>query len=82
MAFYQYSWTILFAPLLSFVLIIFGTRMWDLASRPRATVAVGGHGHDEIHSTDQDEHGHGDEHGGHGLDDDDDPKVAYLSMGA
>ncbi len=82
MAFYQYSWTILFAPLLSFVLIVFGTRMWDLASRPRVAVAVDahGHGHDETHSTDHDEHSA--EHDTHGLDDDDDPKVAHLSMGA
>src|SRR6266487_5878452 len=32
---YQYSWLILFAPLLAFVVIIFGTRVWDLQSRPR-----------------------------------------------
>jgi NADH-quinone oxidoreductase subunit L len=82
MALYQYSWTILFAPLLSFVLIIFGTRMWDLASRPHDAVAVDAHGgHDEAHDTAQHD-AHGDEHAGHGLDDDDDPKVAYLSQGA
>ena len=81
MAVYQYSWLILLAPLLSFVVIIFGTRMWDLASRPRATGASdAGHGHG-----DADAHGHdahGDEHDSHGHSDDDDPKVPALSMGA
>src|SRR6185312_10831983 len=79
MAVYQYSWLILFAPLLSFVVIIFGTRMWDLASRPRATEAsTGGHGHG-----DGDGHAaHGDEHDSHGHSDDDDPKVPALSPGA
>src|SRR6185503_21205351 len=80
MALYQYSWTILFAPLLSFVVIIFGTRMWDLASRHRTAVSPAGaaHGHEDGHDHD----GHGDGHAAHGLDDDDDPKVARLSMGA
>lgn len=74
MAVYQYSWLILFAPLLSFVVIIFGTRMWDLASRPRATGANdAGHDHADAH---------GDEHDSHGHSDDDDPKVPALSMGA
>jgi NADH-quinone oxidoreductase subunit L len=81
MAVYQYSWLILLAPLLSFVVIIFGTRMWDLASRPRAAGAsTASHGHG-----DGDEHGHaahGDEHDSHGHSDDDDPKVPALSMGA
>src|SRR5258708_6708944 len=78
---YQYSWLILLAPLLSFVVIIFGTRMWDLASRPRATGASDAdHGHDHA-----DAHGHdahGDEHDSHAHSDDDDPKVPALSMGA
>lgn len=82
MAVYQYSWLILFAPLLSFVVIIFGTRMWDLASRPRAAVASGaGHGHDDAQAN----HGHDaheDEHAGHEHSDDDDPKVPALNMGA
>lgn len=77
MAVYQYSWLILFAPLLSFAVIIFGTRMWDLASRPRSAAA---HVHEDAHG---DEHGvHGDDHGAHGVDDDDDPKVPTLSLGA
>src|SRR5690348_14706596 len=80
MAVYQYSWLILFAPLLSFVVIIFGTRMWDLASRPRATdTSEAGHGHDDAHGAAA---VHGDEHGDHGHSDDDDPKVPALSMGA
>ncbi len=81
MALYQYSWTILFAPLLSFVAIIFGTRMWDLASRPRAVAANGAtHGDGDAHAS-----GHGDhedDHGTHSLDDDDDPQVARLTTGA
>lgn len=79
MALYQYSWTILFAPLLSFVVIIFGTRMWDLASR---SVPVGNgevHGHDETSVA----HGEpGEEHGGHDEEADDDPQVPALSLGA
>ncbi len=83
MAVYQYSWLILFAPLLSFVVIIFGTRMWDLASRPHSAVAVGeGHGHDDTHATE--EHGDHEEASvhGHSDEDDDDPKVPALSTGA
>ena len=34
MAFYQLSWLILFAPLFSFVVIIFGTKVWDRLQRP------------------------------------------------
>jgi NADH-quinone oxidoreductase subunit L len=36
---YQYSWFILFSPLFAFVVIIFGTRVWDLLSRPVAPQA-------------------------------------------
>jgi proton-translocating NADH-quinone oxidoreductase chain L len=74
MALYQYSWTILFAPLLSFVVIIFGTRMWDLASR-RSVPAKNGdaHGHTETSAA------HGDHDGPQA---DDDPQVPALSMGA
>jgi NADH-quinone oxidoreductase subunit L len=87
---YQYAWLILFAPLLSFAVIIFGTRMWDLASRPRAAVATDAEdGHSKVHA--HDPHGdkkvhthdsHGDEHDSHGHSDDDDPKVPALSLGA
>ncbi|GCE25649.1 NADH-quinone oxidoreductase subunit L [Dictyobacter alpinus] len=75
---YQLSWTILFAPLLSFAVIIFGTRVWDMLSRPKV----------ETHATHDDHHAleeqgtHGDEHAGHGEDDDEDPKVPSLSAGA
>ncbi|HET8911511.1 MAG TPA: NADH-quinone oxidoreductase subunit L, partial [Ktedonobacteraceae bacterium] len=78
---YQYSWTILLAPLFSFVVITFGTRVWDLLSRPKAVVAVdGGHGTD-LHS---DEHasGDGDHEVDHGLEDDEDPQVPGLTLGA
>ena len=80
MAVYQYSWLILFAPLLSFVVIIFGTRMWDLASRPRPITAnEAGHGHDDAHDSAA---VHGDEDEPHAHSDDDDPKVPALSLGA
>jgi len=77
MALYQYSWVILFAPLLSFVVIIFGTRMWDLASRRRISAASGvARSHDQPHAA-------YDEHNGHaGADADDDPQVSALSRGA
>jgi len=76
---YQYSWLILLAPLLSFVVIIFGPRMLDLASRRSSTDSASaghdahGHGHDDAHGHDA----HDDGHGVHS--DDDDPKVAALS---
>lgn len=77
---YQYAWTILFAPLLSFVVIIFGTRMWDLASRRSAPAGDGAaHGHDRTPTA----HGEpGDGHGGHDEEADDDPQVPALSTGA
>src|SRR6266568_1666227 len=83
---YQYSWLILFAPLFSFVVIIFGTRMWDLATRPRAaaeaTPADAAHAHDEAEGETQLIV----THGPHGeevvLEDDEDPKVPRLTMGA
>jgi hypothetical protein len=40
MAFYQGSWLILFSPLFSFAVIIFGTRMWDLATRAQVNAAA------------------------------------------
>src|SRR6266568_5618802 len=79
MELYQYSWLILLAPLLSFAVIIFGTRVWDMLSRPHTAVAPASGGHDE----------HVDAHttaveGAHGEaeDDDEDPKVPQLTMGA
>ncbi len=48
---YQYSWLVLFAPLLSFVVIVFGTRVWDMLSRPKKVriVTHDEHGADEGH---------------------------------
>ena len=73
---YQYSWAILLAPLLAFVVIIFLTRVWDLLSRPRVQAIPA---HDDAHtdipgSTDNPHNDH--------LDDDEDPKVPSLSPGA
>jgi len=92
---YQLSWTILFAPIAAFVVIIFGTRPWDLLSRPRVEAhtseaeqhalpekgAAGGVSHP---ATDHDDHTVHDNHGDqdHGADDDEDPKVAHISVGA
>jgi len=75
---YQLSWTILLAPLFAFAAIIFGTRVPDMLSRPRI----------ESHTTHEEQHAveahgsEGDDHGEHGLDDDEDPKVAHLSVWA
>jgi NADH-quinone oxidoreductase subunit L len=81
MALYSYSWLILFAPLFSFAVIIFGTRVWDMLSRPHVSAEEGAHGHEEAHAVEG--HGsHGEDEGEHGLDDDEDPKVAHLTMGA
>jgi NADH-quinone oxidoreductase subunit L len=81
MELYQYSWTILLAPLLAFAVIIFGTRIWDLLSRPKVSAAEGEHGHEEVHAVEE-KGSHGEDTGEHGLDDDEDPKVAHLTMGA
>ncbi len=40
MALYEYSWLILLSPLFAFAVIIFGTRMWDLATRGSVAAAV------------------------------------------
>ena len=90
MALYQYSVAILLAPLFAFAVIIFGTRPWDLRSRPRVQTPTGGHDAHSVSAVhDHDEHAvHGSEegdhnaHDAHGLDDDEDPKVPYLSAGA
>jgi proton-translocating NADH-quinone oxidoreductase chain L len=94
-ALYHYSGLILFAPLLSFVVIIFGTRVWDLLSRPPAPAPSGeGYTENEAHAVGpaagvHDELTQGsavvEEHAvvhDHGEDDDEDPKVPHLSMGA
>ena len=117
-AMYQYAGLILFAPLLAFVVIVFGTRVWDMLSRPAKVSltthdAHGSHedeGHEGVHAgaelayaavpgiastaadaSSKDTTAHAEdraasEHGAnlddHGEDDDEDPKVAHLSMGA
>ena len=96
-ALYQNSWTILLAPLLSFVVIIFGTRVWDLLSRPAAVEPATGHSYDAhhedeqhgpaagVHDTLSEGHAASEEHAtadDHGEEDDEDPKVPRLSMGA
>ena len=90
MALYEYSWLILLAPILSFAVILFGTRMWDLATRGRIaakaeheTEAHAGHdGLDESESDVELIH----EKGPRGEDlifeDREDPKVPQLTMGA
>ncbi|MGZ3611351.1 MAG: hypothetical protein ACXVBU_14955, partial [Ktedonobacteraceae bacterium] len=55
MALYEYSWLILLSPLFSFAVIIFGTRMWDLATRGRIA-AISAHDV-EAHA---EHHGHSD----------------------
>src|SRR5437868_5031518 len=40
MALYSYSWLILLSPLFAFAVIVFGTRMWDLFSRPKVEATV------------------------------------------
>src|SRR5947199_458904 len=83
MIFYQLSWLILFAPLFSFAVIIFGTRVWDMLSRPRVSAAEAhsGDAHAEAHEVEA-KGSEGDDHGEHGLDDDEDPKLAHRTMGA
>src|SRR5437660_2568767 len=81
MELYQYSWTILLAPLLAFAVIIFGTRIWDLLSRPKVSAAEGEHGHAEAHAVEE-KGVYGEDVDEHGLDDDEDPKVPQLTMGA
>ncbi|MGB8346535.1 MAG: NADH-quinone oxidoreductase subunit L [Ktedonobacteraceae bacterium] len=84
MVLYQFSWFVLFSPLFSFVVIIFGTRMWDLFSRPRTVQAsaTGGHGEHEAGAHDA---AHGDaEHGeSESMQEyDDDPQLPSLTPGA
>ncbi|HLI08950.1 MAG TPA: NADH-quinone oxidoreductase subunit L [Ktedonobacteraceae bacterium] len=81
MGLYYDSWLILFSPLFAFVVIVFGTRMWDLFSRPvKATAAQIEEAHEEsdIHYMEK-EGPHGEEET---LEEDEDPQVPYLTMGA
>ena len=92
MALYQNAAFILLAPLLAFAVIVFGTRVWDLRTRPRVTMGGDepgpyGHGaHGDVATHDHASHGsleHDAHQGaGHDLDDDEDPKVPQLTAGA
>jgi len=84
MALYQYSWLILLSPLFAFAVIIFGTRMWDLATRQRVAAAAG---HEEIAEAEGESDIHlMHEKGPRGEDivfeDIEDPKVPRLTPGA
>ena len=81
MALYYASWLILFSPLFAFVVIIFGTRVWDLLSRPVQATPVQqaeAHADSDVHYIEKE--------GPHGekevLEDDEDPQVPHLTMGA
>jgi NADH-quinone oxidoreductase subunit L len=88
MVLYEYSWLILLSPLFAFAVIIFGTRMWDLATRRNLATAAEREaeahaeqiGHDESHSDIELMH----EKGPHGEDlvfeDIEDPKVPQLTV--
>ena len=89
MALYEYSWLILLSPLFAFAVIIFGTRMWDLATRGRVAATAGHEAeahaeHAESHSDSDVELMH--EKGPRGEDlvfeNIEDPKVPRLTMGA
>jgi NADH-quinone oxidoreductase subunit L len=75
---YTGSWLILFAPLISFVVIVFGTRIADLRSRPKEAALTT---HEEQHAGEA--HGmHDEDTGEHGEEDDEDPKVPHLTVWA
>ena len=98
MALYEYSWLILLAPLFAFVVIIFGTRIWDL--RSRGTIDHAPQDHASSHESTTAEHdAHDEAHtehdsdveliettGPHGerlvFENDEDPKVPQLTTGA
>jgi NADH-quinone oxidoreductase subunit L len=90
MALYEYSWLILLSPLFSFAVIIFGTRMWDLATRGRvaaiaaqeAEAHAGHNGHDESHSDVELMHEKGPRGEDLVFENIEDPKVPWLTMGA
>src|SRR6266581_7956177 len=90
MALYQYSWLILLSPLFAFAVIIFGTRMWDLATRRRVEATAE---HEAAMHGEHSSHGEADgdfqllhEKGPRGEDivfeDIEDPKVPRLTTGA
>ncbi len=90
MALYEYSWLILLSPLFAFAVIIFGTRMWDLATRGRvaATAAheadahAGHNGHDESDSDVELMHEKGPRGEDLVFENIEDPKVPQLTPGA
>jgi len=87
MALYEYSWLILLSPLFAFAVIIFGTRMWDLATRGRIAATTGHEvevhaEHDESHSDVELMHEKGPRGEDLVFEDIEDPKVPHLTMGA
>src|SRR5437667_6091852 len=87
MALYEYSWLILLSPLFAFAVIIFGTRMWDLATRGRVAAAAEHEAeahaeHDESHSDVELMHEKGPRGEDLVFEDIEDPKVPRLTMGA
>ncbi len=90
MALYEYSWLILLSPLFAFAVIIFGTRMWDLATRGRVA-ATAAHeadahaehnGHDESDSDAELMHEKGTRGEDLVFENIEDPKVPQLTPGA
>ncbi len=84
MAFYQFSWLILFSPLFAFAVIIFGTRMWDLATRAQVDASASHEAKEEAEeesgiSLIEAEDPPGEKKT---LEDREDPKVPELTMGA
>src|SRR5436305_4291877 len=90
MALYEYSWLILLSPLFAFAVIIFGTRMWDLATRGHVAAAAaheaeaqaGHNGHDESQSDVELMHEKGPRGEDLVFENIEDPKVPWLTMGA
>src|SRR6266480_1645916 len=90
MALYEYSWLILLSPLFSFAVIIFGTRMWDLATRRRVTANAAHeaeahaehNGHDESDSDVELMHEKGPRGEDLVFENIEDPKVPELTPGA
>ncbi len=87
MALYEYSWLILLSPLFAFAVIIFGTRMWDLATRGRIAAAAGHEAethaqHEESHSDVELIHEKGPRGEDLVFENIEDPKVPHLTMGA
>jgi NADH-quinone oxidoreductase subunit L len=90
MALYQYSWLILLSPLFAFAVIIFGTRMWDLATRRHIEAAAeheaATHGEHSSHGEAEGDFQLLHEKGPRGEDivfeDIEDPKVPRLTPGA